>query len=69
MTLFYSGIFTLSLMFLDPVDNDVKHQRFTESAGFDVGVLVRESNAGSIRYEGCAASLPTRMKEANIKED
>jgi len=31
------------MMFLDPVDNDKKHQtKSIESAGFDVGVLIRE---------------------------
>jgi len=69
MTLFYCGIFTLSLMFFDPVDNDVKHQKHAESAGFDVGVLIRESSAGSLRYGRCAASLPSNINEANIKEE
>lgn len=31
------------MMFLDPVDNDKKHQqKGIETAGFDVGVLIRE---------------------------
>ena len=31
------------MMFLDPVDNDKKHQKKgIETAGFDVGVLIRE---------------------------
>jgi hypothetical protein len=30
-------------MFLDPVDNDTKHQKKgIQSAGFDIGVLIRE---------------------------
>jgi hypothetical protein len=42
-TFFYYGIFELSMMFLDPVDNDKKHQKKgIETAGFDVGVLIRE---------------------------
>ena len=31
------------MMFLDPVDNDKKHRKKgIETAGFDVGVLIRE---------------------------
>jgi len=39
------------MMFLDPVDNDKKHQKKgIETAGFDVGVLIRETHAGSMRF-------------------
>lgn len=59
ITLFYDGIFKLSLMFLDPVDNDKKHQLGSDQTpGFDVGVLLRESNTGSIRYKGCTQVIP-----------
>ena len=33
LAVFYFGIFTLSLMFLDPVDNDAKNEKFDESVG------------------------------------
>lgn len=59
LAVFYFGIFTLSLMFLDPVDNDAKNEKFDESVGFDVGVLIRESNANSVRYKGCGIALPS----------
>jgi len=40
ITLFYVGIFKLSMMFLDPVDNDDIHQSASsQTVGFDVGVL------------------------------
>jgi len=43
LTLFYNGIFKLSMMFLDPVDNDVQHQTSRDqTVAFDVGVLIRE---------------------------
>ena len=58
LTLFYDGIFTLSLMFLDPCDNDKKHERHAESTGFDVGVLIREANVDSERWGGSAAVKP-----------
>ncbi|KAL7541287.1 hypothetical protein ACHAWF_006897 [Thalassiosira exigua] len=58
LTVFYAGIFMLSLMFLDPVDNDSKFEKFHETPGFDVGLLIRESNAGSIRFNECASVLP-----------
>ena len=56
-------------MFLDPVDNDAKHRKFAESAGFDIGVLIRESNSGSMRFEGCADALPKTYLEGSLKED
>lgn len=70
LTLFYKGILTLSLMFLDPVDNDAYHSKFIESTGFDVGVLVREVNAGSMRWAGCASALPkSYLKPSKENED
>ena len=43
ISLFYFGIFKLSLMFLDPVDNDEEHQTGSnQTVGFDIGVLIRE---------------------------
>ena len=37
------GILTLSLMFLDPVDNDAHHGKFVESTSFNVGVSWTEN--------------------------
>ena len=60
----------LSRMFLDPVDND--SIRRGNAVAFDIGVLVRESNAGSTCFGGCAALLPEEHLElwaARTKED
>jgi hypothetical protein len=58
-TFFYKGIFELSMMFLDPVDNDKRHQKKgIETAGIDIGVLIRETDASSLRFTECAAALP-----------
>ena len=59
ITVFYDGIFKLSMMFLDPVDNDKEHQLGrNQTPGFDVGLLLRESNTASIRYKGCTEVIP-----------
>ena len=52
ITLFYYGIFKLSLMFLDPVDNDEEHQRGgDQTVAFDVGVLIQQvSNIIQVYY-------------------
>lgn len=43
-------------MFLDPLDND---DDFTKnSIDMDIGVFIRESNAGSVRWKNAAASVP-----------
>lgn len=40
------------MMFLDPVDNDKKHQKKgIETAGFDVGVLIREVSSVTTKKE------------------
>ena len=42
------------MMFLDPVDNDKKHQtKGIETAGFDVGVLIREVRIWSQKRIEC----------------
>ncbi|KAL3799884.1 hypothetical protein ACHAW5_004396 [Stephanodiscus triporus] len=47
------------MMFLDPVDNDTKHQKKgIESVGFDIGVLIRETQASSMGFMKCAEFLP-----------
>jgi hypothetical protein len=67
---YFRGLFMLSRMFLDPVDND--GIRRGNAVAFDIGVLVRESNAGSTCFGGCAALLPEEHLErwaARTKED
>lgn len=60
VTLFYKGIVNLSMMFLDPVDNDeVHHSNVSgQTVGFDVGVFIQESNTGSISWKGAAMVAP-----------
>ena len=48
----------MSEIFLDPIDNDSRHANFTVSAGLDIGVLIRESNLGSVSLGVSAAILP-----------
>ena len=55
LTLFYSGLLDLAKIFLDPLDND---DWFQESVNMDIGVLIRESNAGSTRWKNGAEVLP-----------
>ena len=55
LTLFYSGLLDLAKIFLDPLDND---HWFQESVNMDIGVLIREGNAGSTRWKDGAAVLP-----------
>lgn len=59
LTLFYHGLFKLSLCLLDPMDNDKYHETSSnQTAGFDVGVLIREAQTGGDRFKGCAVALP-----------
>jgi hypothetical protein len=47
--------FLVAKVFLDPLDNE----DFTKnSIDMDLGVLIRESNAGSTRWKNCGANLP-----------
>lgn len=55
LTLFYSGLLSLAKIFLDPLDND---NFFEESVNCDIGVLIRESNAGSTRWKDGISTLP-----------
>ena len=55
LTLFYSGLLVLAKVFLDPLDNEDYCQ---ESVKIDLSVLIRESNAGSIRWKNAAETLP-----------
>jgi hypothetical protein len=55
MTLFYAGLLDLAKVFLDPLDNE----HYCEGTiFFDLGVLIRESNAASVRWKVAAATLP-----------
>ena len=55
LTFFYIGLVDLAKVFLDPLDNEDYCQ---ESVKIDLSVLIRESNAGSIRWKNGAAILP-----------
>lgn len=55
LTLFYSGLLDLAKILLDPLDNDLYFRAFVN---MDIGVLIRESNAGSTRWKYGAESLP-----------
>jgi hypothetical protein len=55
LTLFYSGLLDLAKILLDPLDNDGFYQA---SGNMDLGVLIRESNAGSTRWKYGAENLP-----------
>jgi predicted membrane chloride channel (bestrophin family) len=55
LTLFYSGLLDLSKILLDPLDNEEFYQ---ESVNMDIGVLIRESNAGSTRWKSGVETLP-----------
>ena len=60
VTLFYTGLLDLAKVFLDPLDN----QSFRKSSinlGIDLGVLTRESNAGSIHFKKSGAHLPFEL--------
>jgi len=55
LTLFYSGLLDLAKILLDPLNNDKYYQ---ESVNMDIGVLIREGNAGSTRWKSCLESSP-----------
>ena len=55
LTVFYTGLLDLAKIFLDPLNNE----DFCRNSIFmDIGVLIRESNAGSTRWKNGAARLP-----------
>jgi hypothetical protein len=55
LTLFYTGMMDLAKIFLDPLNNE----GYSRSAIYmDLGVLIRESNAGSTRWFNSASQLP-----------
>ena len=55
LTLFYTGLLDLAKIFLDPLNNEDFYQN---SIFMDIGVLIREANAGSTRWKRGAATLP-----------
>eukprot|EP00580_Thalassiosira_gravida_P018052 CAMPEP_0201675952 /NCGR_PEP_ID=MMETSP0494-20130426/40732_1 /ASSEMBLY_ACC=CAM_ASM_000839 /TAXON_ID=420259 /ORGANISM="Thalassiosira gravida, Strain GMp14c1" /LENGTH=480 /DNA_ID=CAMNT_0048158549 /DNA_START=42 /DNA_END=1484 /DNA_ORIENTATION=- len=55
ITLFYSGLLSLAKIFLDPLGND---NFFNDSVNCDIGVFIRESNAGSTRWKDGISTLP-----------
>jgi len=55
LTLFYTGLMDLAKIFLDPLNNE---DFCKNSIYMDIGVLIRESNAGSTRWIRGAAELP-----------
>ncbi|KAL3927211.1 MAG: hypothetical protein SGARI_005383, partial [Bacillariaceae sp.] len=57
LTLFYSGLLDLSKILLDPLDNDAEFYA-NSSVNMDIGVLIRESNAGSNRWKIGLETLP-----------
>jgi predicted membrane chloride channel (bestrophin family) len=55
LTLFYTGLLNLAKVLLDPLDNEDFCENSTD---MDLGVLIRESNAGSMRWGNSGARLP-----------
>jgi Bestrophin, RFP-TM, chloride channel len=55
LALFYEGMLDLSKVLLDPLENEDYCDGGIE---MDLGVLIQESNAGSIRWKKAGASLP-----------
>jgi len=55
LTVFYTGLLDLAKIFLDPLNNE---DFCRNSIYMDIGVLIRESNAGSTRWKNGAARLP-----------
>ncbi|KAL9188941.1 hypothetical protein ACHAXT_011431, partial [Thalassiosira profunda] len=64
LTLFYSGLLDLAKIFLDPLDNDsyslrgLANDSSYNGINMDIGVLIREGNAGSTRWKSGATLLP-----------
>jgi len=58
LNIFYSGMLDLAKILLDPLDNCEGDYYKDSSVNMDVGVLIRESNAGSNRWKGGLEELP-----------
>lgn len=55
LTLFYEGLLDLSKIFLDPLDRE---DYLAGGVDMDLGVFIRESNAGSEVWAGGMAGMP-----------
>ena len=58
LSLFYNGLLDLAKILLDPLDND---DLYVDSENMDIGVLIREMNAGSTRFKYACETLPFQM--------
>jgi len=58
LNIFYSGMLDLAKILLDPLDNCGRNFYKGSSVNMDVGVLIRESNAGSNRWKGGLEQVP-----------
>jgi predicted membrane chloride channel (bestrophin family) len=61
LTLFYTGLMDLAKIFLDPLDNE-SYTKNSINLGMDLGVLTRESNAGSTLWKKSGQRLPFEIK-------
>lgn len=61
LNIFYSGMLDLSKILLDPLDNDNFYK--DSAVNMDVGVLIRESNAGSNRWMTGLEKLPFKYSK------
>jgi hypothetical protein len=57
LTLFFLGLLNLAKVFLDPLNNEDG----CECVHIDISVLIRESNAGLVRWKNGAERLPFSM--------
>ena len=55
LTFFYNGLLNLAKIFLDPLNNE---KYCGNSIFMDLGVLIRESNTGSLGWKNAGAKLP-----------
>ena len=55
LTIFFSGFLDLGKVFLDPLNNEGYCRK---SMYMDLGVLIRESNAGSVRWRDGGEFVP-----------
>ena len=54
-SLSYSLLLPVAKVFLDPLDNE---DFANETNNMDIGVLIRESNSGSVRWKNAGSHLP-----------
>ena len=63
LNIFYSGMNDLAKILLDPLDNCDQSFYKDSSVNMDVGVLIRESNAGSNRWKSGLEELPFKYSD------